>query len=309
MKTILVTGGLGFIGYNLCKLLCQDNKVIILDNLYCTNNNAKNLNIEALVIGDVNQDHKNLHKYKFDEIYHLACPASPKTYQKDPNFTLDTCYIGTKNMIELAKKNNAKLLFSSTSEVYGNPLVHPQTESYWGNVNCDGIRSCYDEGKRIAETLFINSGINYKIIRIFNTYGPFMDIDDGRVVSNFICQALQSKDITIYGDGSQTRSFQYIYDLLMGMTMMMNSEYHGPVNIGNPGEYTVKELAEKIIQMTNSNSKIIYEELPSDDPVKRKPDITLAKNTLGWSPKFSLDTGLKYTIEYFKNVLESSSSK
>lgn len=309
MKTILVTGGLGFIGYNLCKLLCRDNKVIILDNLYCTNNNAKNLNIEALVIGDVNQDHKKLHKYKFDEIYHLACPASPKTYQRDPNFTLDTCYIGTKNMIELAKKNNAKLLFSSTSEVYGNPLVHPQTESYWGNVNCDGIRSCYDEGKRVAETLLINSKINYKIIRIFNTYGPFMDIDDGRVVSNFICQALQNKDITIYGDGSQTRSFQYIYDLLMGMTMMMNSEYQGPVNIGNPGEYTVKELAEKIIQMTNSNSKIIYEELPSDDPVKRKPDITLAKNTLGWSPKFSLDTGLKYTIEYFKTVLESSTSK
>lgn len=303
MKTILITGGLGFIGYNLCKKLCQDNKVIILDNLYSTNNSAKNLNIETLIIGDVNQDHKKLHKYKFDEIYHLACPASPKYYQKDPNFTIDTCYVGTKNMIELAKKNNAKLLFSSTSEVYGNPLVHPQPETYYGNVNCNGIRSCYDEGKRAAETLLINSNIDYKIIRIFNTYGPYMSNNDGRVVSNFICQALQNQDITIYGDGSQTRSFQYIYDLLTGITMLMNSDFHGPVNIGNPDEITIKELAEKVIQLTKSNSKIIYQDLSADDPIKRKPDITLANSLLGWSPKISLETGLKYTIEYFKNIL------
>lgn len=317
--TTLITGGAGFIGTNLCKrLLKEGHKVICIDNLYTgqmknieplmSNPNFKFINhniIEPLKIEE-----------KIDEIYNLACPASPPHYQKDPLFTINTCYIGMTNMLELAKKNNCKILQASTSEVYGDPLEHPQKETYWGHVNCFGIRSCYDEGKRSAETLCYNYikqfGVDVKIIRIFNTYGPSMDKNDGRVVTNFINQALHDKDITIYGDGSQTRSFQYVDDLIEAMTRVMKTDnsFHGPINLGNPNEFTIKELAEILLEIVkDSKSKIVYVELPKDDPCKRKPDISLAKKTLDWEPKIQLKEGLKRTIDYFLEIKEIDSKK
>ena len=317
--TTLITGGAGFIGTNLCKrLLKEGHKVICVDNLYTgqmrnieplmSNPNFKFINhniIEPLKIEE-----------KIDEIYNLACPASPPHYQKDPLFTINTCYIGMTNMLELAKKNNCKILQASTSEVYGDPLEHPQKETYWGHVNCFGIRSCYDEGKRSAETLCYNYikqfGVDVKIIRIFNTYGPSMDKNDGRVVTNFINQALHDKDITIYGDGSQTRSFQYVDDLIEAMTRVMKTDnsFHGPINLGNPNEFTIKELAEILLEIVkDSKSKIVYVELPKDDPCKRKPDISLAKKTLDWEPKIQLKEGLKRTIDYFLEIKEIDSKE
>ena len=317
--TTLITGGAGFIGTNLCKRLLSDgHKVICVDNLYT----GQKRNIEPLmsnpnfkfinhnIIEPLNNEEK------IDEIYNLACPASPPHYQKDPIFTLQTNFMGMSNMLELAKKNNCKILQASTSEVYGDPLEHPQKESYWGHVNCVGIRSCYDEGKRCAETLcfnYINEyKVDVKIIRIFNTYGPSMDKDDGRVVTNFINQALFDKDITIYGDGKQTRSFQFVDDLIEAMIRVMKTDntFHGPINLGNPNEFTIKELAEITLELIkDSKSKIVYEELPQDDPCKRKPDISLAKEKLGWEPKIQLREGLKKTIDYFIELKELESNK
>ena len=309
MKRILVTGGAGFIGSNLCKrLVNENNHVICVDDLYT----GRMINIEELM-DKPNFEFINhniidpLDIENIDEIYNLACPASPPHYQKSPTYTTKTCILGILNMLELARKNNAKIMQFSTSEVYGEPQVHPQTESYRGNVNPIGIRSCYDEGKRCAETICFDYhrefGVKIKVIRIFNTYGPKMDPNDGRVVSNFILQALKGEDITIYGDGSQTRSFCYVDDLVEGIIRMMNSpdEFMGPVNLGNPGEFTVKELAEIVIDMTDSKSKTVCCDLPSDDPTQRKPDITLAKEKLGWEPKVMLRDGLVRTAEYFKN--------
>lgn len=310
MKKILVTGGAGFIGSHLCeRLLREGNKVVCLDNFFTgSKENMMELigrpNFE-LVERDVILPYvKNV-----DEIYNLACPASPIHYQYDPVKTITTSVLGATNMLELARGLDAKILQSSTSEVYGDPLVHPQVESYWGNVNPIGVRSCYDEGKRCAETLFMDyhrqAGVRIKIIRIFNTYGPKMLPNDGRVVSNFIMAALQGKDIEIYGDGTQTRSFQYVDDLIEGMIRMMNTEdgFVGPVNIGNPGEFLIVELAEKVIEMTGSRSKIVYKPLPYDDPQKRKPDISLAKEKLDWKPTIPLEEGLVKTIDYFKHLL------
>lgn len=310
---ILVTGGAGFIGSHLCKkMIDAGNQVVCVDNLYTGSEN----NIQELL------ENKNfefighdviapLELSGLDQIYNLACPASPPHYQKDPVFTAKTSVIGSLNMLELAKKNNSVILQGSTSEVYGDPKIHPQPENYWGNVNPIGIRACYDEGKRCAETLFFDyhrfHGLDIRVVRIFNTYGPNMDPRDGRVVSNFINQALKNKDLTIYGDGSQTRSFQYIDDLLEGMVLMMNNEkkFVGPVNMGNPDEFTVKELAEKVLAMIpESKSKIIFQDLPQDDPKQRKPNISLAKKELDWEPKIRLEEGLKKTIEYFRKVIK-----
>ena len=302
MKTILVTGGAGFIGSNLCRKLLKDGytRVICVDNLY----SGRLKNIEDLFDNFGNRfifiktDIKNLKKefigFNIDEIYNLACPASPPFYQHDPLFTLDTNYLGMKNMLELARYFGAKILQTSTSEVYGDPEIHPQPEIYRGNVNTIGIRSCYDEGKRISETLCFDYnreyGVKIKVTRIFNTYGPGMRYDDGRVISNFITQALKGEDITIYGDGSQTRSFCYVDDLVDGLIKMMNSEegFTGPVNLGNLGEFTMLELANKVIELTGSNSKIVYLPLPQDDPTQRKPVIDLAKDKLNWQPKIDL---------------------
>ena len=317
--TTLITGGAGFIGTNLCKRLLNDgHKVICVDNLYT----GQKRNIEPLMN---NPNFKFINhniieplniEEKIDEIYNLACPASPPHYQKDPIFTLQTNFMGISNMLELAKKNNCKILQASTSEVYGDPLEHPQKESYWGHVNCVGIRSCYDEGKRCAETLcfnYINEyKVDVKIIRIFNTYGPSMDKDDGRVVTNFINQALFDKDITIYGDGTQTRSFQFVDDLIEAMIRVMKTDntFHGTINLGNPNEFTIKELAEITLELIkDSKSKIVYVELPQDDPCKRKPDISLAKEKLGWEPKIKLREGLKKTIDYFIELKELESNK
>ncbi len=308
MKRILVTGGAGFVGSNLCeKLLNDGNYVICLDNFFTgskanVENFANNPNFE-LVNHDVTDEYLN----DVDQIYNLACPASPPHYQYDPIKTMKTSVLGIINMLELAKKCNATILQASTSEVYGNPNVHPQLESYWGNVNPIGIRSCYDEGKRCAETLMMDYhrqlGIDTKIVRIFNTYGPNMAQNDGRVVSNFILQALRNEDITIYGDGSQTRSFCYVDDLVEGLIKMMNSKLTGPVNLGNPSERTVLDFAKLIIKMTNSNSKIVNKPLPSDDPIKRRPDISLAKRELDWQPTVDIADGLNKTIEYFKKLV------
>ena len=311
MKRILVTGGAGFIGSNLCKrLVNENNHVICVDDLYT----GRMINIEELM-DKPNFEFINhniidpLDIENIDEIYNLACPASPPHYQKSPTYTTKTCILGILNMLELARKNNAKIMQFSTSEVYGEPQVHPQTESYRGNVNPIGIRSCYDEGKRCAETICFDYhrefGVKIKVIRIFNTYGPKMDPNDGRVVSNFILQALKGEDITIYGDGSQTRSFCYVDDLVEGIIRMMNSpdEFMGPVNLGNPGEFTVKELAEIVLDMTDSKSKTVCCDLPSDDPTQRKPDITLAKEKLGWEPKVMLRDGLGKTINYFSDCI------
>lgn len=311
MKTVLVTGGAGFIGSNLCKRLLEENHhVICLDNFYT----GKKRNIEQLRENEnfeiCSCDVRKLYYWmkEVDEIYNLACPASPIHYQKDKIFTFMTNVIGMQRVLDIGLKHDAKVLQASTSEVYGDAQVHPQKEDYWGNVNPDGIRSCYDEGKRGAETLCFDYnrqfGSRIKVVRIFNTYGPGMSLDDGRVVSNFIVQALKGEDITIYGNGSQTRSFQYIDDLIDGFLAMMktNDDFLGPVNIGNPGEFTMLELAEKVLRFTKSNSKLVFKEFPSDDPKQRKPDISLAKEKLNWSPKVDLDTGLIKTIEYFKSL-------
>lgn len=310
MKKVLVSGGAGFIGSHLCtRLVNEGHEVICLDNFFT----GSKKNIEHLFDKPNFRlvEHDVIYPYcekEIDEIYNLACPASPIHYQYDPIQTTKTAVIGAWNMLGLAKQTGAKILQASTSEVYGDPVVHPQPENYWGNVNPIGERSCYDEGKRCAETLFMDyhrkHGIRIKIVRIFNTYGPNMLAHDGRVVSNFVVQALNNKDITIYGDGMQTRSFQYIDDFIEGMVRMMDSrdDFIGPVNIGNPGEFTILELAEKVIKLTNSKSKIIFQPLPFDDPKQRKPDITLAKKELGWAPCIPLDEGLKRIISYFKSV-------
>ena len=303
---ILVTGGTGFLGSHLCKKLCElGNNVFCLDNNYT----GKVSNIQNLL------DKQNFHyihhdiinpiilNNDIDQIFHLACPASPPKYQKDPIYTAKTCFIGSLNVLEFARKKNAVCLLSSTSEIYGEPEISPQVETYRGNVNTLGIRSCYDEGKRIAETLFMDFNRFYnvetRIIRIFNTYGPFMDKNDGRVITNFINQALRGKNITIYGAGSQTRSFCYVTDLIDGMMKSMNSNYVKPINLGNPNELSIVKLAQKILGLIKSDSRIIYKELPEDDPTHRKPNIHLARVLLDWEPKIDLTDGLKKTINYF----------
>lgn len=308
MKKILVTGGAGFIGSHLCeKLAQQGHHVLCVDNYFTgSRNNIKHLlaynNFEV-----IRQDICLPLYVEVDEIYNLACPASPIHYQHDPIQTMKTSIIGSYNLLGLAKRTGAKILQASTSEIYGDPQIHPQIESYWGNVNPIGPRSCYDEGKRAAETLFMDyhkiHGVKSKIVRIFNTYGPRMAENDGRVVSNFIIQALRNEDITIYGDGSQTRSFQYIDDLIDGLMKMMDSKTIGPINLGNPNEYTMLELAVKIIEMTDSKSKIVFRELPEDDPKQRQPNINLARKELSWKPNVQLKEGLKNTIEYFRSIL------
>ena len=308
-KRILVTGGAGFLGSHLCeRLLNEGNEVVCLDNYFT----GQKKNIVHLLTNPyfelIRHDVTAPFLIEVDEIYNLACPASPIHYQYNPIKTIKTSVMGAINMLGLAKRIKAKILQASTSEVYGDPLIHPQVESYWGHVNPIGIRACYDEGKRCAETLFINyhqqNNVRIKIIRIFNTYGPRMHPNDGRVVSNFIMQALHNEDITIYGDGSQSRSFCYVDDLLEGMIRLMNSreDFIGPVNVGNPNEFTIKELAEKVIELTGSKSKLIYQPLPSDDPLQRQPNISLAKKELGWEPKIQLEEGLIKTIEYFKSI-------
>ncbi len=310
MKRILVTGGAGFIGSHLCtRLVNEGNDVICLDNFFTGSKQniiklIGNPNFELVRHDVINPFHAEV-----DQIYNLACPASPVHYQYNPIKTIKTSVMGAINMLGLAKRTNARILQASTSEVYGDPIIHPQTESYWGNVNTIGIRSCYDEGKRCAETLFMDyhrqNGVRIKIIRIFNTYGPNMNANDGRVVSNFIVQAIQNEDITLYGEGLQTRSFQYIDDLVEGMIRVMNSgdDFTGPVNIGNPNEFTIKELADKIIKLTGSSSAIVHKELPLDDPKQRQPDITLAKKLFDWEPKIQLNEGLEKTIDYFRKQI------
>jgi len=312
MKRVLVTGGAGFIGSHLCeRLLKEGNDVICLDNYFT----GSKKNIAHLLDNPyfelVRHDVTAPYFAEVDEIYNLACPASPVHYQYNPIKTIKTSVMGAINMLGLAKRVKARILQASTSEVYGDPEIHPQTEDYWGNVNPIGIRSCYDEGKRCAETLFMDyhnqNNVDIKIIRIFNTYGPNMNPDDGRVVSNFIVQALQNEDITIFGDGSQTRSFQYVDDLVEGMSRMMQTGHNftGPVNIGNPNEFTILELAQNVIELTNSKSKIINLPLPQDDPTQRQPDISLAKKELdNWEPKIQLREGLQKTITYFDTLLK-----
>jgi len=310
MVRILVTGGAGFIGSHLCEaLLKEGNYVICLDNF----STGFRDNINHLMGDDnfkiIEQDVCDPVDLEIDEIYSLACPASPVHYQNNPIKTFETTIFGIRNMLKLCQRNNCKLLQASTSEVYGDPSEHPQKESYWGNVNPVGIRSCYDEGKRGAETLIMDykrmHNLNVKIIRIFNTYGPNMAENDGRVVSNFIVQALNGKDITIYGRGDQTRSFCYVSDMVDGLIRMMGSNQTGPINLGNPGEFTILELAEKVIKFTGSGSKLVFNELPSDDPTRRKPSIELAKEHLGWEPEVMLDEGLGKTIDYFKTIKSS----
>lgn len=308
MKRILVTGGAGFIGSHLCeRLLSEGNNVICLDNFFTgSRDNVQHL-LEEKEFKLIEHDVKIPFEGEVDEIYNLACPASPVHYQYNPINTMKTSVLGAINMLELAVKCNAKILQASTSEVYGDPKIHPQREDYWGNVNPIGIRSCYDEGKRAAETLIMDyhryNGIDARIVRIFNTYGPNMDKNDGRVVSNFIVQALQGEDITVYGDGLQTRSFCYVDDLVDGIIKLMASDYVGPVNIGNNSERTILDFAKMIIEMTGSKSKIIYKELPSDDPTQRKPDLTLAKQHLNWQSTTDIKVGIAKTIEYFRGKL------
>lgn len=311
-RRILVTGGSGFLGSYLCeKLLERGDEVICADNFY-TGSKRNIMHLLGNPRFELIRHDVTFPLYvEVDEIYNLACPASPIHYQKDPVQTVKTCVHGAINMLGLAKRINAKILQASTSEVYGDPAVHPQVESYWGNVNPIGIRSCYDEGKRCAETLFncysMQKNLRTKIVRIFNTYGPRMHPNDGRVVSNFILQALQNQDITIYGDGSQTRSFCYRDDLINAMMRMMDTPdtEHGPVNIGNPGEFTIRQLAEEVISLTGSKSKLIFRELPQDDPRQRKPDITKAKAVLNWEPSTPLREGLTKTIAYFDELLKT----
>lgn len=310
MKKILVTGGAGFIGSHLCeRLLNEGNEVICIDNLF-TGSKKNIVQLLSNPYFEFIRHDVNIPMFvEVDEIFNLACPASPIHYQYDAIQTVKTSVMGAINVLGLAKRTKAKVLQASTSEVYGDPIIHPQIESYWGNVNPIGIRSCYDEGKRCAETLFMDyhrmNDVKIKIIRIFNTYGPRMHQNDGRVVSNFIVQALKNEDITIYGNGSQTRSFQYVDDLIEAMIRMMNSKdsFIGPVNIGNPNEFTILELAELIIKLTNSSSKINFHPLPQDDPKQRQPDIDLAKNNLFWKPEIQLVTGLLRTIDYFRTII------
>jgi len=309
-KKILVTGGAGFLGSHLCeRLLTEGHEVVCLDNFFT----GQKQNVVHLLSNPyfelIRHDVTMPFFIEVDEIYNLACPASPIHYQYNAIKTVKTSVMGAINMLGLAKRIRAKVLQASTSEVYGDPEIHPQTESYWGHVNPIGFRSCYDEGKRVAETLFINyhlqNNVRIKIIRIFNTYGPRMHPNDGRVVSNFIVQALQGNDLTIYGDGSQTRSFCYVDDLIDGMIRMMNTgdDFTGPVNIGNPNEFTIRELAETVIRLTGSKGKLVFNPLPPDDPTQRQPDITLARQELGWEPRVQLEAGLEKTIAYFKSIL------
>lgn len=308
MKKVLVTGGAGFLGSHLCeRLLDAGNDVLCVDNFY-TGSKQNIAHLMANPSFEVMRHDVTYPLYvEVDEIYNLACPASPVHYQFDPVQTTKTSVLGALNMLGLARRLKARILQASTSEVYGDPEVHPQQESYWGKVNPIGIRSCYDEGKRCAETLFFDywrqHQLDIKVVRIFNTYGPRMDPKDGRVVSNFIVQALKGQDITIYGDGTQTRSFCYVDDLVEVIIRMMASpsEFTGPVNIGNPGEFTMLELAEKVISLTGSKSRLVFQPLPSDDPRQRQPDISLAKKYLGWEPEINLENGLKETIRYFQS--------
>ncbi len=315
MKTILVTGGTGFLGSNLCvRLISEGHRVICVDNNYT----GRMSNVAEIV------EHPNFTFIEhdicepleidasIDQIYNMACPASPPAYQGSYSIkTTKTCVFGAINMLDLAKKHGATILQTSTSEIYGEPLVHPQAEDYRGNVNPIGIRACYDEGKRCAESLFFDyhrhEGVDIKVVRIFNTYGPKMDPNDGRVVSNFICQALRGEDITIYGDGSQTRSFCYVDDLIEAIVRMMNSgaDFTGPVNTGNPGEFTIKELADMVVEKVGSGSSVIYKPLPSDDPTQRRPDISLAKERLDWEPLVKLSEGLDKAIAYFRSEIQA----
>jgi UDP-glucuronate decarboxylase len=310
MKKILVTGGAGFLGSHLCdRLVAQGHHVLCVDNYFT----GSKKNVEHLLSNPnfeiIRQDICIPLYVEVDEIYNLACPASPYYYQLDPIQTMKTSVIGAFNMLGLAKRTGARILQASTSECYGDPEVHPQPETYWGNVNPIGIRSCYDEGKRAAETLFMDyhrkHGVDTRIMRIFNTYGPRMNPNDGRVVSNFIVQALRGEDITMYGDGTQTRSFCYFEDNLDGMMALMayDGKLPTPVNIGNPGEFSMLELAEKVIQMTGTTSKIVFQDLPQDDPKQRKPDIAKAKELLNWQPTIRLEEGLQKTIDYFRNIV------
>jgi UDP-glucuronate decarboxylase len=316
MKTALVTGGAGFLGSHLCEyLLDKGEKVICVDNLFTgSKENIRNLtlNLNFKFINHDIVEPLNIENEIIDQIYNLACPASPIHYQINPVQTVKANTIGVINMLELAKKHKARILQASTSEIYGDPLTHPQTEDYRGNVNTLGPRACYDEGKRVAETLFSDynrqHGVDIRIIRIFNTYGPRMSENDGRVVSNFIMQALRGEPITIYGTGKQTRSFCYVMDLVDGLyTLMNNEKYQGPFNMGNPEEITINQLAKMIIELTGSTSKIILKPLPEDDPVRRKPDISLAEKKLKWSPKVMIIEGLRPTIKYFKNQVAKTS--
>ncbi|WP_136513559.1 UDP-glucuronic acid decarboxylase family protein [Geomonas edaphica] len=309
---VLVTGGAGFIGSHLCeRLLKEGHEVICLDNFFT---GSKRNIVHLLDHNDfelVRHDVTEPILLEVDRIYNLACPASPIHYQYNPVKTIKTSVMGAINMLGIAKRVRARILQASTSEVYGDPQVHPQTEAYWGNVNTLGIRSCYDEGKRVAETLMMDyhrqNHVDIRIIRIFNTYGPKMAENDGRVVSNFILQALRGEDITVYGEGAQTRSFCYVSDLVEGMIRMMETPgFTGPVNLGNPAETTILEFAKKIITLTGSSSRIVYRPLPADDPKQRQPDITLAKQMLGWEPRVCVDDGLKQTIDYFRSVLTTA---
>jgi UDP-glucuronate decarboxylase len=316
MKKILVTGGAGFLGSHLCdRLVEQGHHVLCVDNYFT----GSKKNIEHLLNNPlfevIRQDVCFPLYVEVDEIYNLACPASPKYYQLDPIQTAKTSFLGAYNLLGLAKRTGAKILQASTSEIYGDPQVHPQTEDYWGNVNPIGIRSCYDEGKRAAETLFFDyhrqHGVRIKVMRIFNTYGPRMAADDGRVVSNFITQALRNEPITIYGKGDQTRSFCYVEDTIEAMIRLMetNDDVVGPVNVGNPREFTMLKLAEQVLKFTESNSILVYKDLPGDDPKQRRPDITMAQQVIDWSPKMDTDEGLKRTIRYFQNVLRENNTR
>lgn len=319
MKNILVAGGAGFIGSNLCtSLVARGHNVVAIDNFYTGKRENVQQLLESkhfqLVEHDVMQPFYPVEGGVFDEIYNLACPASPVHYQPNPIRTMMVNVVGTKNLLDLAVEHKARFLQASTSEIYGNPLEHPQSESYLGNVNSIGPRACYDEGKRAAETLCFDYNrtinVDIKVVRIFNTYGGNMRSDDGRVVSNFICQALRGEPLTIYGDGSQTRSFCYVDDLVEGIIRMMESAYGvtGPVNLGNPDEFTIEELAEKVLELTGSKSEMVYKPLPQDDPLQRKPDIRIAGEILGWQPKIKLDRGLVKAIEYFRNQLTTNTN-
>jgi UDP-glucuronate decarboxylase len=310
MKRVLVTGGAGFLGSHLCeRLLAAGADVVCVDNFFSGHKDNIRPFLSHPYFELIRHDVIHPLFLEVDQIYHLACPASPIHYQQNPIKTVKTNVMGTINMLGLAKRIRSRILLASTSEIYGDAQMHPQKESYWGNVNPIGIRSCYDEGKRVAETLMMDyhrqNKVDIRIVRIFNTYGPRMAVEDGRVVSNLIVQALRGEPLTVYGDGRQTRSFCYVTDLVEGLVRMMDNDgFIGPVNLGNPGEFTILELAEKVIRMTGAKSKIVFKELPFDDPVRRRPDIALAAARLGWEPKVGLDEGLEKTVAYFRRKLE-----